>query len=151
MSSGSQLFRLQPGASTKGISECEKMSDIDSCIKIDVDFDTLKDELDLTLVDDEVIFKHSYTEKNDDDTISYSYQSDDMDSALFLYTESSGYPEIDGSFTVEESKYIIDNCMENCHVLIKLGANRLNSQPEPEQKPALTGKLLGLPGFEVQS
>ena len=64
-----------------------------------------------------------------------------MDSALFLYTESSGYPEIDGSFTVEESKYIIDNCGEGCHVLIKLGAERLNSQPEPELEPDLRGKL----------
>ena len=146
----SHLFTLKPGASTEGISECDKMSDIDSCDRIDVNFDVLEDELDLTLMDDEVVFKHSYTAENDDGTVTYSYQSDDMDSALFLYSESSGYPELDGSFTVEQSKYIIDNCMEDCHVLIELGANRLNSQPEPEPKPSLVGKLIGLSGFGVK-
>ena len=148
-SSGSHLFSLKPGSSTEGISECDNMSDIDSCDRIDVNFDVLEDELDLTLMDDEVVFKHSYTAGNGDGTVTYSYQSDDMDSALFLYSESSGYPELDGSFTVEQSKYIIDNCMEDCHVLIKLGANRLNSQPEPEPKPSLVGKLVGLSGFGV--
>ena len=149
-SENSHLFDLKPEASTEGISECDNMSDIDSCDRIDVNFDVLEEELDLTLMDDEVVFKHSYTAENDDGTVTYSYQSDDMDSALFLYSESSGYPELDGSFTVEQSKYIIDNCMEDCHVLIKLGANRLNSQPEPEPKPSLVGKLMGLSGFGVK-
>ena len=106
---GKKLFKLLPKKSTKGIAECESMTDIDSCIKIDIDFDILKDESDLSLDDSGVVFKHRYTERNDDDTTTCSYETDDMDSALFLYTNSSGYHEIDGSFNVEKPKYIIDN------------------------------------------
>ena len=135
-----------PEASTEGITECDNMSDIDSCTKIEVNFDAMEGDVELTLSADEIVFKHSYTEKNDDGTITYSYQSDDMDSALFLYSESSEYPEIDGSFTEGKFKYIIDNCGKDCHVLIKLGAKRLNSQPEPEQRPILSmGKLMEHP------
>ena len=72
-----------------------------------------------------------------------------MDSALFLYTDSHRYPEIDGSLTEEESKYIIDNCGENCHVLIKLGAKRLKSQPEPVLEPDLRSRFNLFNIFEV--
>ena len=133
---GKKLFKLLPNASTEGIAECESMTDIDSCIKIDIDFDILKDESDLSLDDSGVVFKHVYTEHNDDDTTTFSYETDDMDSALFLYTNSSGYHEIDGSFNHDKPKCIIDNCGENCHVLIGLGEKRLNPNPEPElEKP----------------
>ena len=53
-----------------------------------------------------------------------------MDSALFLYTEEYGYPEIDGSFQFDLSEYQIDNCGLNCHVLIKLGWNILSTKPD---------------------
>ena len=125
------------------------MTDIDSCVRIDVNFDRLKANSDLTLVDDDIVFRHSYTEVNDDVTATFSYETDDFDSALFLYTDLSGYPEIDGSFTVEGSKYIIDNCKENCHVLIKFGTKRLPPQPEPEIDQAL-GKFVAS-GAEVRS
>ena len=116
------------------------MTDIDSCIKIKINFDALKEKSELTLVDDDIVFKHSYSEVNEDFTATLSYETDDLDTAVFLYSELSGYPEIGGSFTVKESKYIIDNCKEDCHVLIKMGAKMLHSKPEPEISSAL-GKL----------
>ena len=125
--------------STKGITECDNMSDIDSCIKIHVKFEAMKGDLDLAQGEDEIVYTHTYTEKNDDGTVTYSYESDDMDSALFLYTEDSGYQEIDGSFTEGESKYIIDNCGKDCHVLMKLSAKRLNPPPEPIKQIFLKG------------
>ena len=134
-----KLFTLMPKVSTKGITECENMSDIDTCIRIDVKFGAMEGDLDLAQGENEIIFRHSYTEKNDDGTVTYSYESDDMDSALFLYTEVSGYQEIDGSFTEGESKYIIDNCGKDCHVLMKLSAKRLNPPPEPIKQIFLKG------------
>ena len=135
-----KLFKLLPKESMRGIRECQSMTDIDSCLKIDINFDALKEKSDLTLVDDDIVFKHSYTEVNEDFTATLSYETDDLDTAVFLYSELSGYPEIGGSFTVKESKYIIDNCKEDCHVLIKMGAKMLHSKPEPEISSAL-GKL----------
>ena len=116
------------------------MTDIDSCIKIKMNFATLMKKSDLALVDDDIVYKHSYTEINEDFTTTFSYETKDLDTAVFLYTDLSGYPEIYGSFMVKGSKYLINNCKEDCHVLIKMGAKMLHPQPEPEIESGL-GKM----------
>ena len=124
------LFTLLPGESTQGIGECEKMEDIDSCTKIDIDFDLLKAEEDFEF--DGVTFKHSYTNGDEGSIQTYSYETDNYGSAVILYSEANGHSEVDGDFIFEGSVYRIDGCGEDCHLLVKLGWDTLNSNPDGE-------------------
>ena len=119
--------------SNSNINECKRMSDIDSCRRIKINFMRLKAEKPITLVDKNIVYKHLYTQLNRDVTKTFSYETNDFDSAVFVASvdAKSGYPKLDGSFTVGGSKYLIDNCKENCHVLIKLGSKRLHPKPDP--------------------
>ena len=127
--------------SNSNINECKLMSDIDSCRRIKINFMRLKAERAITLVDQNIVYKHLYTQPNRDVTATFSYESDDFDSAVFVVSrDKSKYPKLDGSFTAGGSKYLIDNCRENCHVLIKLGSKRLHPKPDPVIDKAV-GKL----------
>ena len=79
-----------------------------------------------------VEFRPSYTMDNQDSTKTYSYDADDFGSALFLYTEEDGYPEIDGNFLFDGSEYRIENCGEGCHLLVKLSEQMVNPEPDDE-------------------
>ena len=127
--------------SNSNINECKRMSDIDSCRRIKINFRRLKAEKAITLVDQNIVYKHLYTQPNRDVTATFSYETNGFDSAVFVASrDKSGYPKLDGSFTAGGSKYLIDNCRENCHVLIKLGSKRLHPKPDPViDKPV--GKL----------
>ena len=119
------LFTLLPDESTQGIAECENMEDIDSCEKIDFDFELLKSEGGFVL--DGETFTHSYTNGK-----TYSYETDNYGSAVFLYNEDNGHPEVEGDLIFEGNVYRIDGCGDNCHILVKLGWDTLNSQPDAE-------------------
>ena len=110
--------------STQGIAECE-MDDIESCTKIDFDFDILKNEDDF-VVDGET-FTHSYT-----DGQTYGYETDDYGSAVFVYYNTNGHQEVEGDLIFEGKVWRIDGCGEDCHVLVKLGWDTINSQPDAE-------------------
>ena len=137
-----QLYTMDTSASTDGITECQDL-DNESCVKINVNFDVLMVESD-TLLEGEV-FRHSYTSQNNDHSKTYAYESDDLGSALFLYTEMNGYPEIDGYFLTHGSEYRINNCGEQCgngHILLKLSEKMVHPHPDeeievPEEKDAL--------------
>ena len=110
--------------STLGIAECE-MDDIESCTKIDFDFGILKKEGDF-VVDGET-FTHSYT-----DGQTYGYETDDYGSAVFVYNNTNGHQEVEGDLIFEGKVWRIDGCGEDCHVLVKLGWDTINSQPDAE-------------------
>ena len=140
------LFTLLPDASTEWVAECENMEDIDSCTKIDVDFDLLKSEGDFVM--DGVEFKHSYT-----DGKTYSYETDNYGSAVLLYSEDNGYPEVDGDIISEGEVYRIDGCGDDCHVLVKLGWDSLQSLPDDEPvAPVITPHEFdqGMPSDRVE-
>ena len=101
------------------------MEDIDSCAKIDFDFELLKSEG--AFVMDGEAFTHSYT-----DGKTYSYETDNYGSAVFLYDEASGHPEVEGDLIFEGNVYRIDGCGEDCHILVKLGWDTLQSLPDGE-------------------
>ena len=127
--------------SNGNINECKRMSDIDSCRRIKINFMRLKKEKAITLVDQNIVYKHLYTQPNRDVTATFSYETNGFDSAVFVVSrDKSGYQKLDGSFTAGGSKYLIDNCRENCHVLIKLGSKRLHPKPDPVIDKAV-GKL----------
>ena len=133
---------MDPSASTDGIRECQDL-DNESCVKINVDFDVLMAESDALLEGE--VFRHSYTSQNQDDSMTYTYESDDLGSALFLYTETDGYPEIDGYFLTHGSEYRINNCGDQCgngHILLKLSEKMVHPDPDqeieaPEEKQEL--------------
>ena len=85
-----------------------------------MDFEVFRTESDLLLEGE--IFRHTYTTQNpEDNSTTYAYDTDDLDSALFLYTELEGYPEIDGYFLYNGLEYRINNCGNQCgngHVLL---------------------------------
>ena len=129
-----RLFTYDDANSNSNIKECTHMSDIDSCRRIKINFMRLKAEKDITLLDLNVVYIHKYTQLHErGDTKTFSYQANGFDSAVFVVSvDESGYPKLDGSFTVGESKYLIDNCKKKCHVLIKLGFKTLHPKPDPE-------------------
>ena len=110
--------------STQGISECE-MDDIDSCTRVDFNFDLLKAEDDF-VVDGET-FTHSYTNGQ-----TYGYQTDDYGSAVFVYSNINGHQEVEGDLIFEGKIWRIDGCGEDCQLLVKLGENILQSLPDSE-------------------
>ena len=110
--------------STANIAECG-MDDIESCTKIDFDFDILKNEDDF-VVDGET-FTHSYT-----DGQTYGYETDDYGSAVFVYNNTNGHQEVEGDLIFEGKVWRIDGCGENCHILVKLGWDTLQSLPDGE-------------------
>ena len=125
-----ELFTLLPDASTQGIAECERMTDIEFCTETEIDFEVLNEKSDFLM--EGVVFHHSYSRHNQDSTTTYSYETDNLGSAVFLYSEANGYPEVDGSLLFDGSGYRIDNCGAECHVLVKFGWNMLNPEPEEE-------------------
>ena len=110
--------------STQGISECE-MDDIDSCTRVDFNFDLLKAEDDFVL--DGETFTHSYT--NDQ---TYGYQTDDYGSAVFVYSNITGHQEVEGVLIFEGKIWRIDGCGEDCQILVKMGENTLQSLTDSE-------------------
>ena len=136
-----RLFTYDDANFNSNINECKLMSDIDSCRRIKINFMRLKAEKAITLLDLNNVYMHKYTQLQRDVTKTFSYETDDFDSAVFVVSlDESGYPKLDGSFMVGESKYLIDNCKEKCHVLIKLGFKRLHPKHEPDIDSAV-GKL----------
>ena len=122
-----RLFKYDAAKSSRNINECRQMSDIDSCKRIKINFMRLKSEKAITLLDDNIVYKHKYSQLHRDVTKTFSYETDDMDSVVFVVSlDESGYPKLDGSFTAGGSKYLIDNCGHKCHVLIKLGFKTLH-------------------------
>ena len=124
------MFTFLPEQSTAGIVECEDADGVDDCTRIDIDFSVLKDELDIA--HDGVVFKHSYTLDNGDNTVTYSYESDDFGSAVLLYTELSGHQEVVGDILFEGQMFRIDSCGPDCHVLVQFATATMNPQPDDE-------------------
>ena len=140
-----ELYSLDPSVSTDDIRECQEI-DNESCIKINVDFDVLKSESDIRLEGN--VFNHSYTTLNEDNSTTYAY-ADDLDSALFLYTKKYGYSEIDGYFLTQGSEYLVNNCGDECHILLKLSEklahpSDLMKSPDIDEDLMLSEDLRGI-------
>ena len=114
--------------STEGIAECE-MEGIDSCTKIDFNFDLLKGEGDFAVNGE--TFMHSYTHGK-----TYGYQTDNYGSAVFVYSEANGHPEVEGDLIFEGNIWRIDGCGEECQILVKLGWDTIQSMPDEEHMAA---------------
>merc|ERR1712117_50687 len=125
-----ELFTINQEASNEGIAECEEL-DNDSCTMIEVDFDVLKAGSDIILEGE--VFRHSYTHQTDDDTIVHTYDGDDFGSALFMYTETEGFPVLDGYILLHGQEYTVNNCGDQCgngHILVKLTEGKYEEHGE---------------------
>merc|ERR1719323_2913725 len=124
-----ELYTIDQDSSNEGIAECKEL-DNDSCTKIEVDFEVLRAELDIILEGE--VFRHSYTSQNpDDDFTTYAYNTDDFGSALFMYTETEGYPLLDGYILFDGQEYTVNNCGSQCgngHILVKLTEGKYDEQ-----------------------
>merc|ERR1719367_1686395 len=136
----SRLFRVLPDANTSSILECAHMEDIDSCEKIDIDFEAMSHASEVMLTEDGIVFKRSAFEvaPSHGEGHVFSFEGPDFSFAVLTYTEEPGYPDINGRFyyTKDDSSYMIDNCGEDCHVLIKLGEGLMDVK-EPMESPVV--------------
>ena len=131
------LFEVLNDANTSDIIECVHMEDIDSCIKIDFNFEAMEQSLELIMAEDGFVFKRKdNTTDENGESRSYSYEGDDFSFAVLTYTEAAGYPDLNGRihYTKSRSSFMIDNCGQNCHILIKLG-EALMDVKEPAELP----------------
>lgn len=135
----SRLFNVMADANTSNILECVHMEDIDSCIKIDIDFEAMMQSDDIIMAEDGFVFKRKFsTEDEIGQSQSFSYDGANFSYAVLTYTEAVGYPDLNGRihYTRDGASYMIDNCGENCHVLIKLGEGLLDIK-EPMESPVV--------------
>ena len=144
------LFRLLPQDSTDGIRECANAKeDIDSCIRIEIDFGALKKSDEIVLAKDGFVFKcKSYDESGRSQ--SFSYEADDFSFAVLTYTAASGYHDLNGRihYTQDGASYMIDNCGKDCHVLIKLGKILMDIKEEMEPPLAPVASALSRKGLD---
>ena len=141
------LFKLLPQDSTDGIRECANKEDIDSCIKIDIDFGALKQSDEIIMAEDGFVFKRKNFDGNErGNSQSFSYEGDDFSFAVLTYTSASGYPDLNGRihYIQDGASYMIDNCGENCHVLIKLGTSLMKIKEEMEPPLAPSARALSV-------
>ena len=135
----SKILRVLPDANTSSILECAHMEDIDSCEKIDIDFEAMSHASEVMLTEDGIVFKRSAFEvaPSYGEGHVFSFEGPDFSFAVLTYTEEPGYPDINGRFyyTKDDSSYMIDNCGKDCHVLIKLGKKSTEIE-EPEEIPS---------------
>ena len=135
----SRLFNVMADADTSDILECVHMEDIDSCIKIDVDFEAMMQSDDIIMAEDGFLFNRKYsTEDENGQSQSFSYEGANFSYAVLTYTEAPGYPDLNGRihYTKDGASYMIDNCGESCHVLIKLGEGLMDIK-EPMESPVV--------------
>ena len=136
-----RLFNVMADANTSNILECVHMKDIDSCTKIDIDFEAMMQSDDIIMAEDDFIFKRKYsTEDENGQSQSFSYEGANFSYAVLTYSEAPGYPDLNGRihYTKDGASYMIDNCGENCHVLIKLGKGLMEIK-EPIESPVAPG------------
>ena len=143
------LFKLLPQDSTVDIRECAHMEDkdIDSCVKIDIDFGVLQQSEEIIMAEGGFVFKRKNYDKNESGkSQSFSYEGDDFSFAVLTYTSTSGYPDLNGRihYTQDGASYMIDNCGENCHVLIKLGKVLMDIKEEMEPPLAPGARALSM-------
>ena len=134
-----RLFKVIANADTSSILECVHMEDIDSCIKIDLNFDAMMQSDDMIMVEDDFVFKRKYSTQDEvGQSQSFSYEGANFSYAILTYTEAPGYPDLNGRihYTKDGSSYMIDNCGEDCHVLIKLGEGLMDVK-EPMESPVV--------------
>ena len=146
-----KLFKLLPQDSTDGIRECAHMKeDIDSCIKIDIDFGVLKQSDEVVMAEDGFVFKRKTLDESGKSQ-SFSYEGEDFSFAVLTYTTTSGYPHLNGRihYTQNGVSYMIDNCGKNCHVLIKLGKTLMNVKEEMEPPLAPGAKAHSREGLDA--
>ena len=132
-----KLFDVIADANTSDILECVHMEGIDSCIKIDIDFEAMLQLDDVILAKDGFSFKRKFSTE-DGQSQSFSYEGANFSYAVLTYTEAPGYPDLNGRihYTEDGASYMIDNCGEDCHVLIKLGEGLMDIK-EPMESPVV--------------
>ena len=139
----SRLFQVLPDADTSSILECAFMKDKESCEKIDIDFDVMRNASEVVLAIDGIVFNRSAFDvppSRDGDQV-FSFEGPDFSDAVLTYSEEPGYPDLNGRFhyTKEGSSYMIDNCGSDCHVLIKKVKSEFK---EPEEEIPRSRALL---------
>ena len=139
-----KLFHVLPYANTSAILECANMQGIDSCVKVEIDFEAMRHASEIILAEEDgIIFKRTdYSDglSSDGEGQVFSFQGEDFSYAILTYTEAPGYPDLNGRihYTRDGASFMVDNCGEDCHVLIKLGESLMNFD-EPEEMPKPPG------------
>ena len=93
----------------------------------------------MIMVEDDFVFKRKYNTQDEvGQSQSFSYEGDNFSYATLTYTEAPGYPDLNGRihYTEDGSSYMIDNCGEDCHVLIKLDEGLMDGK-EPMESPVV--------------
>ena len=139
-----KLFHVLSDANTSAILECANMQGIDSCVKVDVDFEAMRNASEIILAEEDgIVFRRADGGaglSSDGEGQVYSFRGEDFSYAVLTYTEAPGYPDLNGRihYTRDGASFMVDNCGEDCHVLIKLGESLMNFD-EPEEMPKPPG------------
>ena len=134
------LFTVLPDANTSTILECANMQGIDSCLKVEINFDAMRHAAEVIMAEEHgIIFERA----EDSDSLSsdgegtvFSFKGEDFSYAVLTYTEAPGYPDLNGRihYTKDAASFMVDNCGKDCHVLIKLGESLMTFK-EPDEVP----------------
>ena len=95
-----KLFTVLPDANTSAILECANMKGIDSCLKVEINFDAMRHDAEVIMVEGHgIVFERA----EDSDSLSsdgegtvFSFRGDDFSYAVLTYTEAPGYPDLNG-------------------------------------------------------
>ena len=120
------LFTVLPDANTSAILECAIREGIDSCLKVEINFDAMRHAAEVIMAEEHgIIFRRV----EDSDGLFTFRGEDDFSYAIFTYTEEPGYPDLNGQiqYTKSGASFMVNNCGKDCHVLIKLGSNCADS------------------------
>ena len=84
-----RLFKVIANADTSSILECVHMEDIDSCIKININFDAMMQSDDMIMVEDDLVFERKYSTQDEvGQSQSFSYEGANFSYAILTYTEA---------------------------------------------------------------
>ena len=138
-----KLFNVLPDANTSTILECINMQGIDSCVKVEIDFEAMRHASEIILAEEDgIVFKRVDSDDLSSNSQSqvFSFQGEDFSYAVLTYTEEPGYPDLNGRihYTKDGASFMVDNCGDNCHVLIKLGESLMTFE-EPKEMPQPPG------------
>ena len=135
-----KLFTVLPDANTSTILECANMQGIDSCLKVEINFDAMRHAAEVIMAEEHgIIFERaedSGSLSSDGEGRVFSFKGEDFSYAVLTYTEAPGYPDLNGRihYTKDAASFMVDNCGKDCHVLIKLGESLMTFK-EPEEMP----------------
>ena len=122
----STIADSDPGFNTSSIPDCANPRFL-SCEMATVDFEALLSGEDLDIFGDHVMMRVNEMDSFFGDMKNYIYKDESgLNSAIFTYDHSDGFDALEGviEFDGEIHAYVIENCGEDCHVLIQVSLEK---------------------------